>query len=108
MGNHHGLDAAQPPRKQAQEVVLVVCVQCEAEGSLGRHRRAGASVGLGPLGGRMWSWGLGRKRTGYYAPGEMTERQRGSERQMRALAVNDEQVHGWTRGCMGTGGSVDA
>lgn len=55
----------------------------------------------------MWSWGLGRKGTGYYAPVEMTERQRGSERQMRALAVNDEQVHGWTSGCIGRGGSVD-
>lgn len=79
MGYHHGLDATQPPGEQAQEVVLAVCVQCEAEGPLRRcWGWSVAGVVPGQSGSRRWSRASGRERSGHCSPGgERAERERG-------------------------------
>lgn len=100
MGHHHGLDAVQPPGKQAQEAVLLVRVQHKAEGPLGQHRRRGvASVAPGQLGSRRWRRMLEGERRGPRAPGKRGGRGRGGERQKRDRRVNDGgQVEEWLRG----------
>lgn len=90
MGHHHGLDAVQPPGKQAQEAVLLVRVQRQAEGPLGqRWRRGVAGVAPGQLGSRRWRRVLERESRGRRAPGEGGNRGRGGERQKREGRVND-------------------
>lgn len=76
-GHHHGLDATQSPRKQAQEVVLVVCVQREAEGPLRRCRRRIVGVVVPRQGSsRRWRRMLGREMSGQCAPGERKKGER--------------------------------
>lgn len=68
VGRHHWLHPTQPPWKQTQEVVLAMRIQCEAEGPLRWHRRAGTGAGPGQFGGRRWRKVFGR--SGYCAPAQ--------------------------------------